>query len=115
MTITQDQLKASAERCGMKHIAGPYWRRSDEAACAASLDWLLTPDGRDAMEKAIIAEGGDVTTSYDCYEPLHWLAYITVPNPKPAAIPYMESSARSADSPAAALVLAICGLPKVQP
>jgi hypothetical protein len=128
MTITQDQLKACAERLWpiAKKASDPSafgdgiyetLRGGRYLQISGRMAWdytqLLTPNGREAMERAIIAEGGDVTTSYDCYEPLHWRAYITVPNPKPAAIPYMESSARS-DSPAAALILAICGLPKVQ-
>jgi hypothetical protein len=108
MTITQDQLKACAERCGMR------WSTLDvcDLPCPRigygmdiyEPDWLLTPDGREAMEKALLAQGYQIHSTLSIEG-----AGVSI---RRIGDKWTDAEA---DSPASALVLAICGLPKVQP
>jgi hypothetical protein len=55
MTPDTDTLTTAAKFCGYTLLANGYIERD---GYRHALQWLLTPDGRDAMEKAILARDG---------------------------------------------------------
>lgn len=106
MTPTTTQLETAAKKCGMEVCESetfPGTKLVYGQGNYEPIDWLLTPDGREAMEKAVLAKGLWLE-QYAFTRDAELLVKVRINDGG------RELATAQADSPAAALVLAICEL-----